>query len=885
MNKAFYIYLSELRKAPHRPVELRRMKLDELQTLFSDVRDEELLKYQKHVETIKSHELMKLKVDDLQKMMKERSLPYSGLSKLELVETIISTPVETPMILDESQERFVNAKEQRILLNAGPGAGKTTTLCEYALRRSNLRILFLVYTKAAEQSIREKMKNKIIKTVQPMKPGIHVFTMNSYVSKRGIKGTGYDDEFEKNVNLGRQDWEVWDIVIVDEIQDILPKHEKFINQMMEDSIIFAGDLRQSIYQGASFMKKVWNDESFTRYDLKYNHRSGPKIVELLNTFSRHHFGKYHVDQIAVKDHECTIKGHIIKDDPVGVGHTAASLLTKDPSYIISPVSVRKFNSSTPVNAARSKACELGHFTVVMEDEGKLNSTYNTVGNVYSVKGTERSNVIIIQADVPYSKYCIDKESLAFIIYVALSRARDSLHIILSDEVKQDSILRCIAGLMDVQVAEKMENSPPEAEPHIIVTDEFRRFDPRHDYTSEKEDLAPLDLRSLEAPDFVGYLVEETIAKMLDVPSPSKVEFVDDHSNSKRMFIEGDTLVCHYPRRMEKMVEHLKTLKISSTFDLLKLKFSFESECVWTLNDDLENVDITPSLQPYVRRIREICGDSFKHSVCHHRMLNLHRSDRSYGSVCGVTDIETDEYVIEIKHANDLRIYDDQLSTYAALSGKKPIMVNTKVGFIKHTYSTSYYPGRVDLVSKALALLKCAQQKRIQHLQIEPNIKETTFIALDVETYNGTITEVGAIAFTSTGDLIDVFHQLNALPSPGCSMIEQMCGLTVNTFDHSAIKASFSTWLKSFNEFAIFQFGGNDCKTLNIDHHHIDVRNLYKTWLHRSERQYPSSLSDAMHLLCGHISDEDDHGCTMIFKEHRAFEDALALMMIIRIIIA
>lgn len=467
VSKAFYIFLAKERNAPYRPTKLRSMSLSELYALFPDVSDEELMKYQKHVERIKSNELYKRSLTDLQQMMKDRCLPYSGLSKAELVESISTLPAEEEVILDESQERFVNSTEKRILLTAGPGAGKTTTLCEYARRRSNLRILFLVYTKAAEQSIREKLKNKVKKNVKAMVPGIHVLTMNAYTSQRGVKGTGYDDEFEKNVIAGRQSWEVWDIVIVDEIQDILPKHEMFIRQMMDQSIIFAGDLRQSIYTGASFMKKIWNDSSFVRYDLKYNHRSGPKIVDLLNTFSRHHFGEYHVEQIASRTSDSVVKGHIVKDGkddfmygPAHRGHKAASLLTNEPSYIISPVSVRKFGSSPIVNAARSKAYELGHATIVMEEGGKLHQDFNIIGNVYSVKGTERSNVIIIQSDIPYNQYCIDDESLAYIIYVALSRARDSLHIILSDEVKQDSILRCIASLIDVQVADVKEKVRP-----------------------------------------------------------------------------------------------------------------------------------------------------------------------------------------------------------------------------------------------------------------------------------------------------------------------------------------------------------------------------------------------------------------------------------------
>ena len=53
------------------------------------------------------------------------------------------------MALTQEQKRII-ASEEDLVINAVAGSGKTTTILEYARRRTNKRILYLVFNKSVE---------------------------------------------------------------------------------------------------------------------------------------------------------------------------------------------------------------------------------------------------------------------------------------------------------------------------------------------------------------------------------------------------------------------------------------------------------------------------------------------------------------------------------------------------------------------------------------------------------------------------------------------------------------------------------------------------------------------------------------------------------------
>jgi len=71
------------------------------------------------------------------------------------------------------------------------------------------------------------------------------------------------------------------------------------------------------------------------------------------------------------------------------------------------------------------------YAKVLADFGSISEnarglTY--IGNSYSLKGTEANRVSIVQSDVPYEEINISKYRIMRLLFVALSRARDSIHI-------------------------------------------------------------------------------------------------------------------------------------------------------------------------------------------------------------------------------------------------------------------------------------------------------------------------------------------------------------------------------------------------------------------------------------------------------------------------
>jgi F-box protein 18 (helicase) len=65
------------------------------------------------------------------------------------------------MELTEEQQRVVRSRAGRLAVQAGAGAAKTTTLCEYAAARPTQRILYLAYNKSIRLEAQERMPSNV----------------------------------------------------------------------------------------------------------------------------------------------------------------------------------------------------------------------------------------------------------------------------------------------------------------------------------------------------------------------------------------------------------------------------------------------------------------------------------------------------------------------------------------------------------------------------------------------------------------------------------------------------------------------------------------------------------------------------------------------------
>ena len=87
--------------------------------------------------------------------------------------------------------------------------------------------------------------------------------------------------------------------------------------------------------------------------------------------------------------------------------------------------------------------------------------------------------------------------------------------------------------------------------------------------------------------------------------------------------------------------------------------------------------------------------------------------------------------------------------------------------------------------------------------------------------------------------------------------------------------SFYEWMQSFNNVPVIQWAGNDTNKLGLSNPSIDVSNYFRAWLEQinAYRNHSYTLTDAMMQLSG---------CEL-FSAHRAFEDAIATMIVYLVI--
>jgi ATP-dependent exoDNAse (exonuclease V) beta subunit len=76
------------------------------------------------------------------------------------VNAALSAATEPPMRLTDQQRAAIEADEPVVKINAVAGSGKTTTLIEYAARRSGQSILYLTYNKSVAEEVRAKVAER-----------------------------------------------------------------------------------------------------------------------------------------------------------------------------------------------------------------------------------------------------------------------------------------------------------------------------------------------------------------------------------------------------------------------------------------------------------------------------------------------------------------------------------------------------------------------------------------------------------------------------------------------------------------------------------------------------------------------------------------------------
>ena len=252
-------------------------------------------------------------------------------------------------VLDFDQRSVLSRWDSpRLVINAGPGSGKTTVLCALAAeirrRAPDASVLVLAFNREARRVVSNRIETLGCQDDGGMGEGPVLAAKEVHRARipQGMVGVRTFNEFARGivemcpsippcgVVLGDQDGKPgvgassddydpelfaaalalrtlvpkdlrWDWLIVDEGQDVQIKHVGLISELQQrcSHFVVAGDPRQELYPGAMWFSNLWVDTpEHERAFLRFNHRSHPRIVSLLNAYSARAFPQLHVDQIS-----------------------------------------------------------------------------------------------------------------------------------------------------------------------------------------------------------------------------------------------------------------------------------------------------------------------------------------------------------------------------------------------------------------------------------------------------------------------------------------------------------------------------------------------------------------------------------------------------------
>jgi len=246
-------------------------------------------------------------------------------------------PKQVPKVADKSVRHAFEHLDMRtvevdtIFLLANAGGGKTHSLIQFLKNHSDSTILVVSHTNAAVNVVKTRLKSAM--ATKHIPPNIDVLTFDA-VSCRNARqilagqngknfncdGSGWRTDaavrYTKENNITFIDylkskptinttytinrlimneqyvWKKYDILLVDEAQDLCPIAEKFLNQStaIASHKIFIGDPKQSIYYTSCvFHNALINTKKFHfTHTFRYD---GTAIIDYLNTYvhgeSRH----------------------------------------------------------------------------------------------------------------------------------------------------------------------------------------------------------------------------------------------------------------------------------------------------------------------------------------------------------------------------------------------------------------------------------------------------------------------------------------------------------------------------------------------------------------------------------------------------------------------
>jgi hypothetical protein len=642
-------------------------------------------------------------------------------------------------------------------------------------------------------------------------PGVHVCSFHQYASKRigqrddDSSSSSYDVALARGTKKGPQSWEDWGLVIIDEAQDVISKFVTLINQVQRCARhnLVAGDPRQELYSGATYFSRLCSTPHVQIYYLQTNFRSTAEIVQTLNTFSQAHFGieqegihkvqlpkgpqgvpkgpqgvavssvVLQVPSVSMEIIECTsfesqrelvvracqhLSGQHLSGQHLSGQHFEGR---EGSACCISPVTVKKYKTGGLVAGIRQELFAQHNKMSCLLSDDKLRGDGDgivDIGTSYGAKGQEWDRVVVIQGDIPYEAYNVMRDRLARLIYVALSRARCSLHILFTARPRETGMFADLAKTLGIRCSTRtmMGVAPMFKLPNelTVVDDLVQCAIPMEMY--KVATFEPIETPATLAPDCLGLVVEHRLASYLNINIPDRLTVLPLTNQAPALFMlqggpagresliragiepcrlevllgPGDSLeyprVCIEPYGLECKAwesEWRDANLEKREFLLVKYSYSLLIATEWSLSDGISTLDLT-RLEEVADLLRFQLQPSHAsvplvRSVLHRVPITGERPSMIMGYLIGEIDIEQPgTTVFEVKHVaieslhavhcRQALIYSEMMRKPRDIVTPAAYVVNTKLGTLNLVTFKDINNGPSDLWRIARAKLASKQ---------------------------------------------------------------------------------------------------------------------------------------------------------------------------------
>lgn len=337
-------------------------------------------------------------------------------------------------LTEKQKEAFREMEDNdRIILKGNGGTGKTLILYEEAIRKSieGKKVLFLCFNKMLVNFLNKKLQNED----EEIKKNIEIYQIHSYLIKElkdegiNIENKGNNEFFEIELpkTFLKYEYKKVDVLIVDEAQDILNYNyidtlDLMLNNGLKDGNWYmALDPEQNLYNSQftevyEYIKmeirptiKRLNDNCRNTKQISYQNELLTGIEQAKNEVINGQEVR-NIKYSSNEEQKEKIKEIIKQLKSNGIDLNKVVILSK-----------YKFENSVFKGENFLKdICELKFINKFMDEDGVTFST------IHSFKGLEAA--IIILCDVEE----LDKRSDQLLNYVAMSRSKELLYILLNE---------------------------------------------------------------------------------------------------------------------------------------------------------------------------------------------------------------------------------------------------------------------------------------------------------------------------------------------------------------------------------------------------------------------------------------------------------------------